>query len=65
MAENDQYIGYMLQLQVHGPIYRMEIFIQIMSHHPRNLGYKFQLNQSNYLDKRRDNVYRQPNKIMA
>ena len=36
---------------------RIEFFIQMICHHPRNLYFKFQLNQSNHLDKSRDDVY--------
>ncbi len=35
---------------------RMETFIQMMRHHPRNLGFKFQLNRFSCLDTRRDYV---------
>ena len=30
-------------LKVHGPICQMEIFIQMMHYHPRNIAVKFQL----------------------
>ena len=33
-------------------VFRMEIFIQMMHHHPRKLGFKFQLNWTNCLDTR-------------
>ncbi len=36
---------------------RLEIFIHMMRHNQKNLGFKFQLNQSNRLDMRRDKVF--------
>ncbi len=36
---------------------RMEFFIQMTCHHPRNLGFKFQSNGSKHLDARNDYVY--------
>ncbi len=36
---------------------RMEFFIEMMCHQPRNLGFKFQLDQRNCLDTWRDYIY--------
>ena len=58
-ASFSHFIFIPFNLKRHGPISENGVFVntRMVHHHPRNLGVKFQLNQSNHLHTWRDYVY--------